>query len=68
MAFRVQMAGLGLSLVEILSPCPVNWKMEPVNALKFISEQMIKQYPLGVYKMIDAVKALTQGDSTCMPK
>jgi 2-oxoglutarate ferredoxin oxidoreductase subunit beta len=68
LAFRVQMAGLGLSLVEILSPCPVNWKLDPVNALKFISEQMIKQYPVGDYKVIDAVKALQEGVSTCTPK
>jgi 2-oxoglutarate ferredoxin oxidoreductase subunit beta len=68
LAFRTQMAGLGLSLVEILSPCPVNWKMDPVNALKFISEQMIKQYPLGDFKMIDAVKVLQKGVSECTPK
>jgi 2-oxoglutarate/2-oxoacid ferredoxin oxidoreductase subunit beta len=65
LAFRIQKAGLGLSLVEILSPCPVNWKMEPVNALKFISEQMVKQYPLGVFKMADGVKALMEGDCLC---
>jgi 2-oxoglutarate/2-oxoacid ferredoxin oxidoreductase subunit beta len=68
LAFRVQMAGLGLSLVEILSPCPVNWKMEPVNALKFISEKMIKQYPVGEYKMIEAVKGLQEGVGKCTPK
>jgi 2-oxoglutarate ferredoxin oxidoreductase subunit beta len=68
LAFRVQMAGLGLSLVEILSPCPINWKMDPVNALKFISEQVIKQYPVGDYKMIEAVKALQEGVRTCTPK
>ena len=68
LAFRTQIAGLGLSLVEILSPCPVNWKMDPVNALKFISEQMVKQYPLGDYKMIEAVKALQKGADKCTPK
>jgi len=68
LAFKVQMAGLGLSLVEILSPCPVNWKMEPVKALKFIDEQMVKQYPLGDYKMIDAVKTWQEGASLCMLK
>jgi len=67
-AFRVQMAGLGLSLVEILSPCPVSWKLEPLNALKFIEETMLKQYPLGDYKVIDAVKALQEGDDPCLLK
>lgn len=28
-SFEVQMAGLGYSLVEILSPCPTNWKVTP---------------------------------------
>jgi len=68
LALRVQFAGLGLSLVEFLSPCPVNWKMEPINALSFISEKMIKQFPLGDYKMIEAVKVLQDGVEKCTPK
>jgi len=37
-------------LVEILSPCPVNWKMTPLDACKWIDEVMVKQFPLGVVK------------------
>jgi 2-oxoglutarate ferredoxin oxidoreductase subunit beta len=49
-AFQVQMAGLGFSIVEVLSTCPTNWGMEPVKALKWVEEKMIPQYPLGNFK------------------
>jgi 2-oxoglutarate ferredoxin oxidoreductase subunit beta len=49
-AFRVQMEGHGFSLVEVLSPCPTNWKMEPVDACKWIDEVMAVHFPLGVLK------------------
>ncbi|HOQ07349.1 MAG TPA: thiamine pyrophosphate-dependent enzyme [Clostridiales bacterium] len=49
-AFKVQMAGLGFSIVEVLSSCPTNWGIDPVNALKWIEEKMIPQYPLGNFK------------------
>ena len=49
-AFRVQMEGLGFSLVEILSPCPTNWKMSPVEALKRVEDTMMKIFPLKVIK------------------
>ncbi len=49
-AFRVQMEGHGFSLVEVLSPCPTNWKMEPVQACKWIDEVMSVHFPLGVLK------------------
>jgi 2-oxoglutarate ferredoxin oxidoreductase subunit beta len=49
-AFQRQLDGCGFSLVEILSPCPVNWKMGSLEACKWIDEVMIKQFPLGVIK------------------
>jgi 2-oxoglutarate ferredoxin oxidoreductase subunit beta len=51
-AFRVQQEGYGFSLVEVLSPCPTNWKMEPVEACKWIDEVMAVHFPLGVLKDI----------------
>ncbi len=44
------MEGKGFSLVEVLSACPTNWGMTPQNALKWIDEAMIPQYPLGVFR------------------
>ena len=49
-AFKAQIAGLGFSLVEILSPCPVNWKMSPVDAASWIENTMTKTFPLKVIK------------------
>ena len=49
-SFQVQLEGLGFSLVEILSPCPTNWKMDTVEAWRWTEKQLTKEYPLGVIK------------------
>ena len=49
-AFEVQLAGLGFSLVEILSTCPTNWGLTPPKAMQWLKENMIPYYPLGVFK------------------
>ena len=49
-AIKNQVENLGFSLVEILSPCPSGWKMDPVDSLKWIRDVMLPQFPLGVYK------------------
>jgi 2-oxoglutarate ferredoxin oxidoreductase subunit beta len=49
-AFQNQMKGLGFSLVEILSPCPTNWKMSSIDSWKWVDEVMSKEFPLGVIK------------------
>ena len=47
-ALESQMKGLGFSLVEVLSPCPTIWKMDPVDAQRHVREVMTNLYPLGV--------------------
>lgn len=49
-AFDVQMQGLGFALVEVLSACPTNWGMTPIKAVKWLEDNMIPYYPLGVFK------------------
>jgi 2-oxoglutarate ferredoxin oxidoreductase subunit beta len=49
-AFMNQIEGVGFSLVEILSPCPTYWGLSPSQALNWIKEVMIKEFPLGVIK------------------
>ena len=49
-AFRVQLDELGFSLVEILSPCPTNWRMSSYEACQWIESEIVKYYPLGVIK------------------
>ena len=38
------------SLVELVSTCPTNWGMTPVDALKWAEDKMLPYYPLGEYK------------------
>lgn len=55
-AFQMQLEGRGFSMVEILSPCPTNWKMSSIQAWKWVDEEMTKVFPLGVYKDITEKK------------
>ncbi|MEN8098572.1 MAG: thiamine pyrophosphate-dependent enzyme [Chloroflexota bacterium] len=57
-AFKVQQAGLGFSMVELLSTCSTNWKIDPLTSLDWLKENMIPYFPLGDYKVIDEVKSL----------
>jgi len=50
-AFETQMRGLGFSMVELLSTCPTNWGITPVESLTWLKEHMIPVYPLGDFKV-----------------
>ena len=47
-AFEKQQAHEGFSLVEVLVPCPTNWGMAPLDALKKVETTMAQYYPIGV--------------------
>ncbi|RLE17456.1 MAG: 2-oxoglutarate oxidoreductase [Acidobacteria bacterium] len=49
-AFKSQELKKGTSFVEVISNCPSNWKMTPVESNKWLDENMLPYYPLGVYK------------------
>ena len=49
-AFEASMQGKGSSLVEIVSTCNSGWKLSPVEANKWMEENMFKQYPKGDLK------------------
>lgn len=55
-AFEMQLAGKGFSCVEVLSTCPTNWGLTPLEALNWLQENMIPYYPLGVKKAPEEVK------------
>jgi len=40
----------GLSLVELLSPCPTYWRMTPADAMEWTEKEMTKVFPLGRLK------------------
>ncbi|MGD0096820.1 MAG: 2-oxoacid:acceptor oxidoreductase family protein [Terracidiphilus sp.] len=48
-AVENQVRGLGFSLIEVLSPCPTIFKMNPVQAQLWVRDVMQKTFPLGVY-------------------
>lgn len=50
-AFRYQKLKKGTSFVEIIGNCPSNWKMTPIEASKYIDDEMIKTFPLGDIKL-----------------
>lgn len=52
-SFEYQLAGKGFSMVEVLSSCPTNWGMTPVESLDFVAEEMTEYYPLGVFKEVE---------------
>lgn len=55
-ALEKQRDGVGYSFVEILSTCPANWHMSPIESLKWIEEEMIPQFPLGEFKNVDKIE------------
>jgi 2-oxoglutarate ferredoxin oxidoreductase subunit beta len=48
-AFQNQVDGKGFSLVEVLSNCPQQWRLRPIDTLKWIEEKVTPVFPLGVF-------------------
>ena len=56
-AFDLQLSSApGLSLVEVLSPCPTYWRMTPKKAMEWIENEMTKIFPLGLLKDFELPK------------
>lgn len=56
LAFQAQMQGLGLSIVEILGACPTNWHVKPTDALDYIRDRMLPEYPVGDFKVSERLR------------
>jgi 2-oxoglutarate ferredoxin oxidoreductase subunit beta len=54
-AFQKQVDQIGLSFVEVLSACPTNWHLSPMESLKWIEETMIPEFPLGEFKNVNGI-------------
>ena len=52
-AFRYQLEGKAFSFVELLTNCPTNWGMAPLDTLKFMEENTIPAFPLGVFRDVE---------------
>ncbi|MDP8299461.1 MAG: thiamine pyrophosphate-dependent enzyme [Candidatus Tantalella remota] len=49
-SFKTQLDNKGFSIVEILSPCPTYWGLDPVESMKRIETEVVQEYPIGVIK------------------
>lgn len=48
--FKTQLQSQGFSLIELLSPCPLGWRMSPKQAVEWIRDKMMPYFPLGEFK------------------
>ena len=48
-ALKKQMDDIGFTFVEIISACPTDWHLSPIESLKFIEERMLPEFPLGEF-------------------
>lgn len=55
-AFKVQLEGKGFGIVEVLSTCPTNWGLTPVEAMKWLEKDMIPYFPLGNFRKPEEVE------------
>jgi len=49
-AFEMQMNGEGYAFIELLSMCPSTWKLSPKDTVKYMQDEVLKTFPLGVFK------------------
>lgn len=52
-AMRAQLDGSGFSVVEILSPCPTHWRVEPDVAWEYVRDEMTEVFPTSVLKGVE---------------
>jgi 2-oxoglutarate/2-oxoacid ferredoxin oxidoreductase subunit beta len=52
-AFTYQLQGRCFSLVEVVSTCPTNWGITPLEAVNWTEEVLLPYYQLGEYKSPD---------------
>lgn len=50
-AFSYQMENRCFSFVELISTCPTNWGMTPVEAVRWAEKNMLAYYALGEFKV-----------------
>jgi len=58
LAFEAQQRGLGFSMVELLSTCPTNWGITPLDSLRWVEEHMVPVYPLEDFKVSPSLAGL----------
>ena len=49
-AFELQLAGKGFTFIELLTNCPTNWGMSPLQTLDYMETNTIPYFKPGIYK------------------
>ena len=49
-AFQYQLEDKGFTFVEVLSLCPTNWGLDPLNSIEWVQNTMKQVFPVGVFK------------------
>lgn len=50
---EIQKKHQGYALLEILAPCPTNFRMDALKAAKFCMEEMEREFPLGTFRDVE---------------
>jgi len=67
-AIKNQIDRKGFSLVEVLSPCPTGWGVEPAAASEWMEKYMLPYFKLGVFKDVaDEREARKRPDKIMAP-
>jgi 2-oxoglutarate ferredoxin oxidoreductase subunit beta len=53
-AFDYQLENRCFSFVEVISTCPTNWGMTPMDSIKWAEEELLPFYPIGEFKTPEA--------------
>ena len=59
-AFQAQTMGLGFSMVELLSTCPTNWHMTPLESCNWVRDNMVPYFSLGDFKVAPELEIATK--------
>jgi len=51
-AFELQLAGRGFAFVELLTNCPANWKLDPLESLDYMETHTVPYFKPGIYKEV----------------
>ena len=55
-AFEMQLRGEGFTFIELLTNCPTNWGMSPLDTLEYMNTNTIPYFKPGIFKDKEAEK------------
>ncbi len=65
--FELQRAHKGYCVLEILAPCPTNFRMDPLKAAAFCMNELEREFPLGTLRDVEKGIGASAGDRAASP-